>query len=238
MNELEFRRRLLADPQDPELLQAAKGNDANSRLLAEVRQQDAELQAALKVPSPGNLANRIILSQTLKDFEQRQRRRSRWQLGLAASFAFLAGSFLSFFTLDRNQLGFSQNALAHVYHEYPTMTGAVDEHATLASFNSKLASYGGKLEQSVGHIYYVNFCDFEGVSSLHSVMAGEKGRVTVFFVDAKAKAGEKEKAYFGDGKFDGMAEQLGSHQLIIIGEKGEPLQDMENKLKASLRWST
>ncbi|EKE76213.1 DUF3379 family protein [Gallaecimonas xiamenensis] len=237
MNELEFRRRALSDPQDPALKAAAQDSDANAKLLQEVRQQDAKLLAALKVAAPGNLANRILLNQSLKDFEQRQRRRWRWQLGIAASFAFLAGALLSFFALDRSQLGFSQHALAHVYHEYPTMTAAVDEKATLATFNSKLAAYGGQMDQQVGHIYFVNFCDFDGIKSLHAVLAGEKGRVTLFIVNAKASKGEKEKAYFADGKFDGMAEQWGQHQVILIGEKGEPLQEMENKLKAHLNWS-
>lgn len=237
MNDLEFRRRLLADPQEPSLCEEAKGDKARTRLTQEVRQQDAALLAALKVPAPGNLASRIILSQSLKDFEQRQRRRSRWHLGIAASLAFTAGALMSFLTLDRSHLGFSQYALAHVYHEYSTMTDAVDEKATLASFNSKLASYGGELTHQIGHIYYVNFCDFDGVQSLHAVMSGEKGRVTVFFIDGKTKAGEKEKAYFADGQFDGVTEQIGNHQLILIGEKGEPLEKMEQKLRKNLDWT-
>ncbi|WP_115718255.1 DUF3379 family protein [Gallaecimonas mangrovi] len=237
MNDLEFRQNLLTEPQQSGLCEDAQTPE-RQRLLNDVRQQDNDLKAALTVPVPANLQSRIILNQSLKDFEQRQRRRSRWHLAIAASLAFTAGTLLSFFTLDRGQLGFSQYALAHVYHEYSTMTDAVDEKATLATFNSKSAVYGATLTRNIGHIYYVNFCDFNGVKSLHAVFAGSKGRVTVFIIKNKVKAGAKEKSVFADGQFDGVTEQMGDHQIILIGEKGEPLNIMETKLKKNLDWST
>ena len=237
MNDLEFRRLALSNPYDHQLDTAATAHPKRQQLLNEVRQQEAQLQMAMAVPTPPNLSQRLILNQTLKDFEQRQKRRSRWQIALAASVAFVAGTLFSFTSVDHSSLGFGQHALAHVYHEYDTMT-SMDEKATLATFNSKLASYGGQLTGDIGHIYFVNYCDFEGVKSLHAVIKGEKGRVTVFIIKTPQEKLRQEQAFFADGKLDGMAEQIGKHQLILIGHKGEPLQETEQKLKSRLHWST
>ncbi|WP_341501571.1 DUF3379 family protein [Gallaecimonas sp. GXIMD4217] len=235
MNDLEFRRAVYEDPNNlgPEAQAVADSSDANRHFVNEIQELDKALAGAMAVEVPPNLADRILLNQTLGEFERRQQRRSRWQLAIAASLAFVVGGLMTFMGLNRSPLGYGGHALAHVYHE-AGMLDQVDENVTLAAFNKKLASYGARLTGDIGHIYFANHCDFQGVRGLHAIIQGEQGRITVFVISDKVRTGN-EQAHFADHRFDGLAEKLGSHQVIFIGEKGEPLDKFERRFKEQLQ---
>ena len=81
MDELEIRRRLLANPQD-----AVDNLSSSDRLLqTELLELDKELTKALQIPVPSDLADRLLFNQP---------RRRYWPLALAASVALV--SLLSF----------------------------------------------------------------------------------------------------------------------------------------------
>ncbi len=66
MDDLEFRRRLLADPQDqdPELLDAKRSSTANQSLASELEQLDAMIDQALRVDVPDDLVDKVLFKQT------------------------------------------------------------------------------------------------------------------------------------------------------------------------------
>ncbi len=236
MNDLEFRRAVFEDPHhlSPEAQAMADASEANSHFVQEVRAMDDALSGALAVDVPGQLADRILLRQTLQDFERRQIRRSRWHLALAASVAFAVGALVTFMTTNR-PLGYGDHALAHLYHE-ANLLNTVDESVSQAAFNKKLASYGGQLTGDIGHIYFANHCNFNGIRALHAIVQGQQGRITVFVVHEKDLSAKQEQAHFADQHYDGLADKRGQHQLIFIGEKGEPLKAFEARFSQEIQW--
>ena len=76
MDELEFRRRVYTNPadKDKELLEAAAQNPDNEAFWQDIKQLDEKLKTAAKVAVPDDLANRLILKQTLREFNHQKRR--------------------------------------------------------------------------------------------------------------------------------------------------------------------
>jgi len=79
MDELEFRRRTIAQPNDidKELMEFAQSNPERQSFITEMKEFDKHLQDALDIPVPDNLADRIILNTSLKE-KSLTRRASCW----------------------------------------------------------------------------------------------------------------------------------------------------------------
>ncbi|BDY06139.1 DUF3379 family protein [Ferrimonas sp. YFM] len=226
MDELEFRRRAYADPQDQDkaFLDALNEEEGRQSFVDELQGLDERLNSAMKIAPPEDLANRILLQQNLNQFQQ-QRKRQRFHLAAAASVAFVIGLSL---TLIRQPATLGDHALAHVAHE-AGFADRVDEKVSLAALNTKLASFGGKMDDPQGHIYYANYCDFDGVRSLHMVMDTPQGKMTVFFVP-KEQNKEMSPAFSND-KYEGAAFDMGPFQVAVVGGKNQQLAPAVKLLK-------
>ena len=68
MDDLEFRRTIYADPNcnDERVKEAAAKDPAKQEFWAEQKRIDASLKAAMKVDVPDDLANKLILRQTMQ----------------------------------------------------------------------------------------------------------------------------------------------------------------------------
>jgi hypothetical protein len=84
MNCLEFRQVILADPHDATLDAHAASCEQCGRFREEILSMDKDIEQALNVPIPENLAARVLLKQSLSSTT----RSTTWvRYGLAASFA-------------------------------------------------------------------------------------------------------------------------------------------------------
>ncbi|MFN3236892.1 MAG: DUF3379 family protein [Pseudomonadales bacterium] len=84
MNCLEFRQIILADPHDSTLDAHAASCEQCARFREEILNMDKDIEQALNVPIPENLAARVVLNQSLSSTTPS----STWlRYGLAASFA-------------------------------------------------------------------------------------------------------------------------------------------------------
>ena len=86
MDELEFRRAVYADPysNDPRIKAAAEADPAKKAFLAELRQLDANIAQASKVPVPHDLAHKLIWQGTITEFSA-HKKKTRSYIALAAS---------------------------------------------------------------------------------------------------------------------------------------------------------
>ena len=66
MDELEFRRRIYADPEttDSDVVEAAKADESKRSFWNEQKQLDKQLKQALKVDVPEDLASKLIWQQS------------------------------------------------------------------------------------------------------------------------------------------------------------------------------
>lgn len=234
MDDLEFRRRLYADPADDDIaiLEAIQSDAKRAKFADELKHMDAVIKSTLNVDVPEGLAERLLLKQTM-DVHQQHKRKARSYIALAASVAFIAGISLTLLRTPDAQL--SQHVLAHVYHEIDTMEGRIDEQVELRQVNAKLASYGAQMNHAQEHIYYANHCDFDGKRSLHMVIEGDDGRVTVFLVPNIQSFKHKDGA-FADGRFKGIIETHGDVGIITVAESQQDAKKAQQQLQKSLKW--
>lgn len=234
MDELEFRRILYADPNcsDEKVLKAIADDPKKQAFCKELKQLDKKMHQASQVKVPDDLVQKLLLRQTMQTHSA-SKARNRIQLAMAASVAFLAG--VSFTMWQQNDLlDLSEQAIAHVYHEGNYALGA-QENYSLQQVNAKLAQFGGEFTEELGHVYYANFCDFENVRSLHMVMQGENGKVSVFVIphndthDAKGSAEARG--------YQSQAMDVNRASIVVVGEEGADIQGIKEQLKRKIHFS-
>lgn len=235
MDDLQFRRSVYADPHcsDNQVIQAASNDPAKREFWNELRRLETTLEHATRVDVPNGLAERLILRQSIES-HRAQTRRFRWQLGIAAGIAFVFGVS---FTLWQQQsfVNLGEHALAHIYHEADGFALKVDGDIDLTTVNAKLASVGTQFTDQVSRIYFAGFCNFEGVRSIHMVMQGENGKVTVFVVPPNDN--HRAIDHFSDGKLKGQTLELERARLIMVGEEGKPFDGLRKRLEKSVIFS-
>lgn len=237
MDELEFRRRLLADPQDNDtaLLDAKASSAANQKLANELEQLDAMIDQALRVDVPDDLVDKILFKQTSDAV--RESRRPKFHLAIAASVAFVFGIMLGQFNwqslpVSPNAESLGQIALTHYYDETP-FNKDIFENATLTQVNAKLAPLGVTFNgQLPGAIAYVNHCSFKNIGALHMVLQNSDGEnYTVFIVPSRSDAMET----YTDGNIEALTLPAADNSsVIVVGKDGTPLMPLAEQLKAHL----
>ena len=235
MDDILFRHTVIATPNDKSaaFLARVADSDCAKNLVEESKAFDKLLKEGLKVEVPTDLADKIMLEQSFA-LEHDKSMSARWHIAIAASIAFVIGlslPMMSSLTHSKSDIG--TVALQHVQQEY-FLTAKANENATLQSVNAKLAVYGATAKEGLGEVLFVNYCSFEGTSALHMILKGEKGRVTVFVVPEDADF--KPSAEFSSQHLRGISERIGKASVVIVGERGEPLEAMKEKLNQSIKW--
>jgi hypothetical protein len=234
MDELEFRRILYADPNstDERVLAAIADDPKKKEFYKELKQLDINMNQASQVKVPDNLVHKLILRQTMQT-RKSSKARHRLQLAMAASVAFVIGVSFTMWQ-QNNLLDLSKQAIAHVHHEGGYALDA-QENISLQQVNAKLAKFGGEFSEDIGRVYYANFCDFENVRSLHMVVEGENGKVSVFIVP-------HDDAYLAEGsssdkRYNSQAIDLKRASIIVVGEEGTNISEMQEQLNRKIQFS-
>ena len=234
MDELEFRRRVYADPDttDPDIIAAAQQDPDKKAFLEQMRLMNAELKQAAKVPVPDDLAHKLIWQQATNDFVKQQKR-TRWYIALAASVALSAGVVGTLlFTQQPHDLGYQ--ALAHVVHleqELPRVSRSM----SLDEVNARLASYGGNLQHSIGDVEVVNYCHLEQVSGVHLILNTDQGKMSVFVIPQQND--EQVPNNFGNDSYEGTGFKLQKASIMVVGQKGADLREMADKVRQNIQFS-
>ncbi|MCL1068655.1 DUF3379 domain-containing protein [Shewanella olleyana] len=230
MDDLKFRRHAYGDPnsQDEEFLEQIAASESDAKLVNDLKSLDSKLTSALNIDVPDDLADKLILRQQLTQHQQ-QKKHTRYLMAMAASVALVIG--LSFSMLRFTPVDLTEHALAHVYHEPKAMN--VDQNVGFEDVNFKLAGIGGlekaKFIQQPGKVYYTSYCDFQGVKSLHLVMAGEHGKVTLFIIPAENRMVTEES--FADQNYQGLGFQTAETFMLLVGEQNADLQFVKNEIE-------
>lgn len=237
MDDLQFRRSIYADPKstDSDLVSAKNSDPAKQKFAQEIEQLDQQIFSALNIDVPDDLSEKLILRQSLASHQQ-QKKKSRIKLALAASVAFAVG-------LTINQLQFSHAydsvgdyAIAHANHEAHYFTNDDEAKVTLTSLNKKMASFNGSFSAELGELIMAEFCRFDGMKSLHLVYRGQTSPVNVFIVpDSEHLAFTKK---FANKELNGIVDAFKHSNIIVVGDKQEPLKQWQEKINNNVRWST
>ena len=233
MDELEFRRRIYADPEttDSDVVEAAKADESKRSFWNEQKQLDKQFKQALKVEVPDDLAIKLIWQQSADEFT-RYKRRSRWYVAMAASVAFTIGIGLTMWY--HQPLSIGGQALAHM--QYAEM-----EHAhsllpvDLNMVNAKLASFGGSLSEMLDGIEVANYCHLSTVRSLHLIVNTPQGKMSVFVVPQRGDISVPSE--FEDSQYHGESIKMRRANVMVVGDKGADLSEMKKAVSERIQFS-
>ena len=233
MDELEFRRRIYADPEttDSDVVEAAKADESKRSFWNEQKRLDKQLKQALKVDVPEDLASKLIWQQSTDEFN-RYKRRSRWYLAMAASVAFTIGIGLTMWY--HQPLSIGGQALAHMqYAEMETAHSLLP--ADLNMVNAKLASFGGSFNEMLDGVEVVNYCHLSTVRSLHLIVDTPQGKMSVFVVPERGDVTVPSE--FSDEQYRGESIKMRHANVMIVGDKDADLSVMKKAVSERIRFS-
>lgn len=231
MDDLQFRRHAYGDPnnQADDFLAHLAENEDDAKFVKDLQAFDHKLTQALNISVPDGLADKLILRQQLSQ-HQKSKKQTRYLMAMAASVAFIVG--VSFSLLRFTPVNLGENSLAHVHHE--TKALVMEQDIGFNDVNFKLASLEGlsdsKFIQQPGRVFYTSYCDFQGVKSLHLVMADENGnKVTLFIVPVESRIVLEEA--FADNQYKGQSFQTADAYMVLVGEPASNLEFVKKEVE-------
>jgi hypothetical protein len=127
-----------------------------------------------------------------------------------------------------------EQVLAHVDHEpmalLPSNTPVSDSRLANA-VPSRVAT----MNRDVGLITFANFCSINGKDVPHLVMQGKRGPITILLMPYEKVA---EPSTLNGVNIRGVILPVGDGSIAIVGDRDEPLEEVEQNVLDSVRWST
>lgn len=236
MDDLQFRRSILADPKsrDDAISAAIKNDSAKQKFTQDVSALDDKIAQAMDIPVPDDLYNKLILRQTLASHQQ-QKTKTRVRLAMAASVAFVMGLTVNFMMFSSSYKNLGDYAIAHVNHEASHFSNNDQPSVTLASLNDKMAVFKGSFNSTLGTLIFANYCRFDGSKSLHLVFQGQSSPVNIFILPDDEDI--EFIADFANDKLQGRSLHFNHSNIIVVGDKKEPIKQWQERVNNSITWS-
>lgn len=233
MDELEFRRRLLADPhdRDPEMLAAKQDSRINQKLASELEHLDALIDQTLRVNVPDELVDKILFKQT--STVCRENRKPTWHFAAAATFVLgiLVGQAnWENLTLSPPSENLAQIALKHYYNE-ADFTHTSNEDASLRQVNVKLSTLGAAFNHDLpGKVTYINYCGFDKQRAVHLVLKSNEGENFNVFIVPQTSS-QMEMHSDGDMRALSLPSANNTSVIVVGGENSTllPFAEQLNK---------
>lgn len=228
MNCLEFRRDKLADPRHLSSGALTHMSDcaACRGFAAEVDENEARLAAALDVPVPEGLAERIILRRkTAARFSPRL-----WALAATVVLTFAFG-FRQW--KDAGSQDYARLAIEHVMHEPESFTTTRSADPEL--FRRVMHTFGGEMQASLGKVRYMKLCPVPEGTGWHIVFETEDGKLaTLILIPAKRMKTESEQAQVGG--WNAVARPGGQGFYAVIADSPDNLARVDELVRQRVRW--
>lgn len=238
MDDLEFRRRILAEPKcrDQQITNAIRNSETNNRFAEDILELDKQIEQAFQVDVPDDLADKILFNQASQSGGKRL---SQKALALAASLAFTAGILVGQLNW-RPLLGnpayatLADTAIEHINNE-AAFINTLDEQVAESQINAKLLPFAYQFVGTLPyHVYYLNHCGFADNNALHMVFQGNKGKVTLFVTNIKTD----KQTTFSQKNLTGIVVPIDNTSMILVGEQGENIAEIADVLKAMIQPSS
>lgn len=248
MDELEFRRRLYADPTDDAVLKAAEQSPQFKAELDDVLTFEQAMQQSIEVPIPAGLAERLMQHANEVATEQAPQEISEktthkkvvqlsWYRRHLAPFAMAASIFVAMtlylFSASPTGVHANEYAFEHINHELGAFKYTAE--VSIDKVNDKLATFGAKLEDMPGKVTYATYCNYLGKKSLHLIYQSDSGPVTVFFVPRDNSFKEKSRAFFNE-QFSGLLSPLDKADVILVANLHSPVEQFAESFTRRLTW--
>lgn len=265
MNDQQFLERAHANPHDdsPEFLAAAADNPQRQRLLDGLKKLDGRLRAGLESVSPPASLRQALLDIPLdRQVDMQVDMQVDIQVdiqesglhpdtGIAAandSFWRRYAHYAAVLVIALGVIGvymqggadpMEEMVFSHIYSEIEFLDD--DTPVTLDNVNFIMATLVGTefanspdmqgLQINVTKDCFVDFTN--GIQAVHIVMQGDMGPVTVMVIPNTPLDAQLAIA---DDRFDGLISPTSGGNLVVVGEKNEPILQYSTMLAANLNW--
>lgn len=254
MDELEFRKRVYADPAnlDEETLQAASENPDFQRILDQTKNLDTRVtDAARNTVVPEGLRAKLLAIPTSENSGTSASTASSvsqpWyrNFALAASLVLAIGASASFFIErgpDEGDLAFGNQVIAHIYHEVSQIdainAGSLQRDFSMPIVNEVMANSGALIRNAdflqQMPVRYANPCLIANpFNSSHLILQSDDGAINIITIDNEPVS---QEFFIADERFSGIVIPLAEGNLIIIGEKEQDLGDYRDLFSENLEW--
>lgn len=228
MNCLEFRRQKLADPRrlSPEALAHIGECPACRGFAIEVNEGEERLSAALDVPVPEGLAERIIL-------RRKTGVRFAPRLWAVAATVVLTVTFGILQWKDYASQDYARLAIEHVMHEPESFTTTRSADPEL--FRKVMHNFGGDMQASLGKVRYMKLCPVPEGTGWHIVFETEQGGLaTLILIPARRMKADSEQARVGG--WNAVARPGGQGFYAVITESADTLTKVDELVRQRVRW--
>lgn len=237
MNCLEFRRQLLTEPGavDPSLVAHEHDCEQCGLFAQNEARLERSLKEALSIDVPKGLAERIKMRQGIVEEVHRKHVRP-WKYALAASLLLVTVIvvFIGYQTqrLSETEALLQQAVFDHIRGELQSLVAQQD--IELEQLNLLLKPLGGRASSKIGKVNYASRCEINEHLGVHFIVDGRSGPVTVIFISNEQV---KRDSRIKNARFDGMLIPAGKGSLAIVGERGEVLNELTERLKNNIKWN-
>lgn len=205
-------------------------------LTEQIRALDARIAKALEIPVPElKLPDLYAIDDesNVVSLPFRRRLSTPVWLGLAASMVLATVLGVQFLQQETGQSSLGAEIMAHLDHESMALkvtNRAVSEQRLAEVLKDDVS----QMDTEVGLVTYAMTCIINGKEIPHLVIQGERGPVTLLLLpDEKISAAVSLE---GDGT-QGVILPLGNGSIAIVGERGERLGEVQQRLVDSVKWS-
>ena len=226
MNCLEFRRQLGVDPQcnDVDFVSHRAECVRCAEACARANAFDGALRQALAIAPPPQLAESILLAQATRQQRQRQYYRRGAMLALAASAVLAFGIGMR---VEARPL--STQAVDHLREEAEVLTWT--KLVPAASVREAFATRGVALAQVPDGVSFVGCCPMGRHLTVHMVMPGGSGPVTVIYV---VDDHERAREDFQRDGWRGRSVPMGQGTLVLLAQDTSQLDHVESVWRTAL----
>lgn len=256
MDDLEFRKRALANPhdQDPDFLAAGAANPVRAQWIKDLAARDGQVADTMhSIPVPAGLLARLIAQSAEQSAQKggllhhhkpttasRQTPALRRYFALAASLALAVAVTLTVALrsddLSAADLRLHDDVLEHVQREESRYNLDKDD-IDLEQIAKVITDAGGHLRDGEAiksmHIKFANGCRISLTSGAHIVLKGTEGSVSVILLKNSPVS---KKFDVHDPRYKGKVIPFGKGNLIIVGEKRESLDKYESAITGAIEW--
>ena len=236
MNELQFRKQCIIDPDSADMeFQQALETAENREFQQQCMEFDSKLADALNIAVPDNLAQRIIERNSA---QKTQRSRSfgwnNWRPSLAAAASIAATMVFAIALLLRPQVALSEMVIDHLYDDINALHDRTV--VTDAELSHILDHFDVEIERtSIGTLHFADVCHIDKTEGIHVVYEGNSGPVTAIYLPGKEV---KRLQAISRDQFQGIIFPYQEGAMAIIGLMGEDVLKQKENIEKALLWKT
>lgn len=228
MNCAEFQRRLLIDPQDPELADAARaGVCADGELqLHRALQFEARLSAALQVQVPADLLARIQAAVPEARPARPRVLRRAWALAASISLGVLVSQW---WWAEDSTARLARACVSHLAHDPYALVrpNLVPEPLVQRVFGE----FGVQLHGQPAPLQYSTPCKVGDYRALHMVARTASGPITVMYLDQPPPVRRQD---FQESAVAGRIVPMGRGALVLLAANSQEFDPLEMRFRMAI----